>query len=230
MKNENYATRLERGFAAEWKMTAQPATTSLAAQVEALTNEVTFFKDAAAKFCTDLAFAESMLTSAEAKRDALTAALKSESDSHEAWQNEHLLVDGAQCRQIWELEAERDALVSAIAKPLPTKLRKIGGGFDTVTREHTATYEWRYPIGTHAPMEIEVNTQPVSAKPPWTTCPDCGYDIARASAKPLVPMSDIHRKAIIESAINSKTEIGDMEYVSWIIDATERVHKIGVKS
>lgn len=45
-----------------------------------------------------------------------------------------------------------------------------------------------------------------------------------------VPMDDDHRKAIIESAINGKTEMGEMEYVSWIIDATERAHGIGVKT
>ncbi|MBK5203831.1 MAG: hypothetical protein JJD98_00030 [Polaromonas sp.] len=47
--------------------------------------------------------------------EVLTKELKSEADSHEAWQAEHLLVDGAQCRQIRELEAERDALRNEVA-------------------------------------------------------------------------------------------------------------------
>lgn len=45
-----------------------------------------------------------------------------------------------------------------------------------------------------------------------------------------VPMDSDHRKAIMESAINSKTGMGDMEYASWIIDATERAHGMGAKS
>lgn len=36
----------------------------------------------------------------------LTTQLGSEKSSHEAWQNEHLLVDGEQCRQILELTAQ----------------------------------------------------------------------------------------------------------------------------
>src|SRR3990167_1269387 len=44
---------------------------------------------------------------------SLVAQLKNEADSHEAWQNEHLLEDGARCRKIRELEAERDAAVNA---------------------------------------------------------------------------------------------------------------------
>lgn len=46
---------------------------SLAEQVKALTNEVAFFKNAAAKFCTDLAFAES-------ERDAALSASRYETD------------------------------------------------------------------------------------------------------------------------------------------------------
>jgi chromosome segregation ATPase len=45
----------------------------------------------------------------------LKAQIKAESDAHESWQNEHLKVDGEQCRQIRELEAQVAELTTAIA-------------------------------------------------------------------------------------------------------------------
>ena len=44
----------------------------------------------------------------------LKAQIKAESDAHESWQNEHLKVDGEQCRQIRELEAQVAALSKAL--------------------------------------------------------------------------------------------------------------------
>lgn len=40
------------------------------------------------------------------------------------------------------------------------------------------------------------------------------------------PLTKERHHAIMESAINGKSEMGDMEYVAWIIDATERAHGI----
>lgn len=50
------------------------------------------------------------LINALAEIERLKEQLKTETAMHESWQNEHLLVDGDQCRQIRELEAKCDAL------------------------------------------------------------------------------------------------------------------------
>jgi len=96
-----------------------------------------------------------------------------------------------------------------------------------------------YPRADKVPLYLTAGaTQPVSEKPPWTTCPDCGYDIARpASAKPLpmewdaaLRVSEFHQvDSAIRNLIDDPTEDNAVGLVLAIVSAAAIETAHGIK-
>ena len=118
----------------------------------------------------------------------------------------------------WAIEA-RISLQASESAAVPDGCYLSWNGFNLRGDEKSINEASRL-VQRVAALEVWMESQqPASAKPTWTTCPDCGYDIARASAKPL-PLT-----TIVTTSMDYRITASTNEIVSFV-RAIEQLHNI----